>query len=653
MKALVECALMPDDKDERKVLERLDPYALRARALDRALKPYELGRAIFHMTQRRGFKSNRKTTGDAESEAKKTRAEINELRASVETSGARTLGEFLAWRHEEGESVRARPGLNLYPDRAMYEAEFDAIRKAQQPHHDLDASQWDLLREVIFFQRPLKPIDPGWCQLEQGEQRAPRALPLAQEFRMLQEVNNLRVRVGTDPERPLDDGERKRAITRLRAGKNIELRKGKDNTPVKPGRDLNLPSGAVFNLARGGRKKIEGDQTAARIMKEKGRDLFGKRWLSMSLDDRNETVRFMLDTEDPEAVRRKAADEWGLDDAQAEAVANVALPSGYANLSEKAIRKLLPHLEKGLVYSDAVKAARYSHHSDFRNAGAHEQLPYYGEVLERDVVGADPNLRDGEGSDVDRYGRIGNPTVHIGLNQLRRVVNRLTEAYGKPEDIVVELARDLKMNKEQKSNYEQRQREGGERNERLRADLEAADVPVTPEVLRKLRLWEEQGPPQARVCPYTGKQLSFDMVVSAATEVDHILPFSKTLDDSMANKVVCVAAANRDKGDRSPHKAFGRNPPGYDYEEIRARAAKLQDNKRWRFDPDALKRFEDADEFLDGQLNETRYLSRTSRTYLAHLYDEKTEGRQSASRAGPNDGVAPAGLVPGGNAACE
>ena len=440
---------------------------------------------------------------------------------------------------------------------------------------------------------------------------------------MLQEVNNLKVRVRTDPERQLCGGERERAMTRLRSGKDINLE--------KPTRDLGLPSGAVFNLARGGRKVVKGDESAARMMKEKGRqgrELFGGRWLSLSPDDRNEIVRFMLDTEDPEAVRRKATDEWGLDDAQAEAVANTALPSGYVNLSEKAIRKLLPHLERDLVYSDAVKAAGYRHHSDFRNAEAHERLPYYGEVLERDVVGANPNLTDGAGNNVDRHGRIGNPTVHVGLNQLRRVVNRLAETYGKPEGIVVELARDLKSNREQKLEYERRQREGGERNERLRKDLEAAEVPVTHDILGKLRLWEEQGSVHARVCPYSGRTLSFDMVVSAATEVDHILPFSKTLDDSISNKVVCIADANRDKGDRSPHEAFGHNPPGYDYEEIRARAARLPDNKRWRFDPDAMARFDDEREFLDRQLNETRYLSRTARTYLAHMYDEKREGRQ-------------------------
>ena len=159
-----------------------------------------------------------------------------------------------------------------------------------------------------------------------------------------------------------------------------------------------------------------------------------------------------------------------------------------------------------------------------------------------------------------RYGRIANPTVHIGLGQLRRVVNRLIEVYGKPEDIVVEIARDLKMNREQKIEYQRRQREGGERNNRFAEMLKGAEVSVNAEILRKLRLWEEQGQPQNLVCPYTGRQLSFEMVVSAQTEIDHILPFSRTLDNSMNNLVVCLAEANRAKGDNTPHEAFGPKP---------------------------------------------------------------------------------------------
>ena len=203
MEKLVCFGLMPKDKAERKALAKCNPYKLRARALDETLEPFQLGRALFHLNQRRGFKSNRKAAGD-ENEESQTREAIAELRTAIRDAGARTLGEYLSWLHTDGYAVRARDEQNLYPDRAMYEAEFDAMRDAQQPRHSLSGDQWDDLRKTIFFQRSLKPVEPGWCRFEENEKRAPRALPAFQEFRMLQEVNNLRLlvrnRTGAAPE---------------------------------------------------------------------------------------------------------------------------------------------------------------------------------------------------------------------------------------------------------------------------------------------------------------------------------------------------------------------------------------------------------------------------------------------------------------------
>ena len=633
MDSLIEFGLMPTCEVDRRRLNDMDPYRLRAQALDSRLEPHQLGRALFHLGQRRGFKSNRKTQGDDESDASETREAISELRRQIKASGARTLGEFQALRQEQGQPLRARQGVGLYPERAMYEAEFDELRKAQQPHHRLSDDQWDVLKEIIFFQRPLKPVDPGWCLLEKGEKRAAKALPISQEFRMLQEVNNLRVRVGTEPERPLDAHERECAMKRLRSGKDIALSNGRDNIPAKPTKDLGLPSDTVFNLAAGGRKSIKGDETAGRLMKrrksktEPERMLFGIRWLEMPLEERNEIVRFLLQAEEPEDVHRKAIADWNLDTVQAETLANIPLTDGYGSLSEKAMSKLLPHLLEGRVYSDAALEAGYPSHSDFRNEEAHDKLPYYGVVLPRAVVGADPAKDPRIDGEPARHGRLANPTVHIGLNQLRRVVNGLINAYGKPEEIVVEVARDLKLGREAKANLNQRQIENRKRNERRREMLEAMGMSPTPGTIRKLRLWEQQGEPQARVCPYTGRQLSVHMVLSSQTEVDHILPFSRTLDNSEANMVVCIAGANRDKGDRSPYEAFGHNPGEYDYKAIQSNAVGLPNNKRWRFDKDAMERYEGERGFLDRQLSETSYLSRTARAYLAYLYDEKGEGR--------------------------
>ena len=116
---------------------------------------------------------------------------------------------------------------------------------------------------------------------------------------MLQEVNNLRVRIGIEPERPLNDAEREYALQRLRGGADINLT-----------RPTGLLKGLTFNLAAGGRKSIKGDETAARLAKP---ELFGKQqWINMPPDERNEIVRYLLGTEDPEVVRKKAIGEWGL-----------------------------------------------------------------------------------------------------------------------------------------------------------------------------------------------------------------------------------------------------------------------------------------------------------------------------------------------------
>ena len=642
MEALGEFGLMPSEEAERKGLQEMDPYELRAEALDRPLEPFELGRALFHLNQRRGFKSNRKAGNEDESEKNKISERIGDLRRDIEESGARTLGEFLWQRHENRESVRARPEWGRYPDRAMYKDEFDKIREAQERHQKLSPEQWDRLGdEIIFYQRDLEPVVPGWCQFEyeNEERRAAKALPVFQRFRILTEINNLKYSVRNGREQELTEDERQRVLKMLCSGKDWNFQKGKEDRPAPLPRELRLPSGAVFNLARGSRKKIQGDGTTARLLTwknkgEKAQELFGKHWFDISLDERNEIVKYLLKTENPECVQQKAIKEWGLSEEQAKAVANVSLPKGYGDLSEKAIRKLLPYLEQGRIYSDAVQDAGYGHHSDFRNEEAHDRLPYYGEVLERDVVEGNPKKDIEKDGEVAHYGRFPNPTVHIGLNQLRRVVNRLIEVYGKPEHIVVELARELKMNKEAKGKLQTEQREGGERNKRFTEMLQSAGKEVTADVLRKLRLWEEQGPPQARKCPYTGKTLSFDMVIDEQTEVDHILPISKTLDNSVANMVVCVASANRFKGGRSPYDAFGHNPGEYDYQGILDRTANFPDNKKWRFREDAMERFEDEDGFLGRQLNETQYLSRTARTYLAYLYDEKNEGQRVRAAPG-------------------
>ena len=167
MNNLVRSGLMPEDKTEREAVAFHDPYAIRKKALDEQVTPFEMGRAIFHMNQRRGFRSNRKS-GD--NEAGVVKQSIAELEVSLMEKKARTIGEFLADRHAERQPVRARrlgskasDLYELYPDRAMLEKQFDVLWDKQANFNSLVFTQKikQKLKDIIFYQRKLKPQEVG------------------------------------------------------------------------------------------------------------------------------------------------------------------------------------------------------------------------------------------------------------------------------------------------------------------------------------------------------------------------------------------------------------------------------------------------------------------------------------------------------------
>jgi CRISPR-associated endonuclease Csn1 len=235
-----------------------------------------------------------------------------------------------------------------------------------------------------------------------------------------------------------------------------------------------------------------------------------------------------------------------------------------------------------------------------------------------------------------RFGRIANPTVHIGLNQVRKVVNALIQRYGHPAEVIVEVARELKQSQEQKQEDQKRQTDNQKRNVRLRtlaAELRGcAPEQVTHADIQRLILWEELSFDIAnRRCPYSGAQISAEMVLGPQVEVEHILPFSRTLDDSLNNKTLAMRQANRIKGNRTPWDArqdFANQ--GWQHADIVGRAEHMPRHKRYRFAEDGyqkwLKGGEDKDGkgFLARALNDTRYMSRVAREYLSLVCPQNT-----------------------------
>ncbi|MEO6276367.1 type II CRISPR RNA-guided endonuclease Cas9 [Roseateles sp.] len=635
---LIEQGFFPAEEPARKALETLNPYELRAKGLDAALTPAEFARALFHINQRRGFKSNRRTD-KKDNDSGALKAAIGSLRAQLDRAGAdgkaRTVGELL-WRRmndPDVRTVRARyreqrvlkedgktrvdKSYDLYVDRKMVADEFDALWAKQAELNSLQFHEaaGAALRDCLLHQRNLRPVKPGRCTLEPDEPRAPLALPSQQRFRILQEVNHLRLLGGRLLEEPLNVEQRDKLVASLEDG-------SKSFKTAIP-KLLGLPGTVQFNLADAKRTELKGNATSMLLSKK---DFFGPAWHGFE-EARQDEIVMRIVTEESEALLV----DWlitstGVDEAHALKIANASLPEGYGSLSAKALGKILPAMRNEVVtYDKAVLAAGYGHHSHISHAASTgeilPELPYYGEYLQRHVGFGTGELKD---APEKRFGRIANPTVHIGLNQVRVVVNDLIKRYGHPTEVIVEVARDLKQSQEQRRETQEQQAKNQRRNERLRKDAAAmlgiAEERVRLADIQKLLLWEELSFDIAdRHCPYSGVQLSVDMVLSDRVEIEHILPFSMTLDDSLNNKTVALRQANRVKGNRTPwdaREAFAGQ--GWDYDGILLRAERMPRAKRQRFAPDGYQKWlkEDKD-FLARALNDTRHLSRVAREYLS------------------------------------
>ena len=662
-RSLIEHGFFPVDEAKRKALVTLNPYALRAKGLDEALKPEEFARALFHINQRRGFKSNRKTDKkDNDSGALKTA--ISKLRGSMKLENCRTVGEWLHKRDVAGSTVRARyrqekvqkedgktkinKSYDLYIDRAMISDEFDALWAKQtslNPGLFTEAARADL-KDVLLHQRPLKPVKPGRCTFMPDEERAPLALPSTQRFRMYQEVNNLRILHEGLKEEPLTFKQRDDLIGAL------EQNSKRSFTQIK--KLLGVGGAVQFNFEDPKRQELKGNVTSAILSRA---EHFGDAWFAFDEAKQDAIVLQLVGEENEAKLVRWLQEETGIDEARAEAIANTGLPEGYGSLCAKALARILPALRRDVVtYDKAVLAAGFEHHSHISPAATGEilmELPYYGIPLQRHVgfgTGA-PEDRDEK-----RYGKIANPTVHIGLNQVRLVVNALIKRYGHPSQVIVELARDLKTSRDHSLNQKEaytekpgcpcqrcesnRQAKNQHRNVRMRMSI-AGTLQMNPERVKaadiqKMILWEElSSDPADRRCPYSGEQISVTMLLSDQVEIEHILPFSETLDNSLNNKTVALRKANRVKGNRTPWQAKNDlAAQGWAYESILNRAELMPKFKRYRFAEDGIQRWlKDDKGFLARALNDTRHMSKVAREYLSLICPQDTRaipGRMTA-----------------------
>ena len=610
MKALISNGLFPDTEEGRQSLKLMDPFVLRKEALDRELSDFELGRALFHLGSRRGFKSNRITdeyeAKETSEKSKLTQADkISNLTKEMNEVGARTIGEYLYLRICNGCGARFRGGdFNCYPSREHYVEEFNLIRMAQEKYHP--GVDWDSIYQSVFFQRPLRKQERGKCRFYTDKERAYAALPSAQQFRILSEINNLKFADVDGNVLNLSNEEKDKLFSVLDNCKTMSFPKVR--------RVLGLPASCKFNLEDERRDNLKGNETSFAMRKP---EFFGELWDSISLENQDYIVDYLLEAETDEEVL-ELLDQYGsLKMEQKDSILKVKFGRKVGSLSAEFMRDCLAIMRKEHIRYDEAVAKMDFHHSYNPITELQNSLPYYGKILTQTVMGAHPEA--GEDNPEFKYGKIANPTVHIALNQLRKVVNSLIEHYGKPEQIVVELSRDISDSAEERSRKNSEQAKREKENIRIKEQIKELNIPnPTAWDVKKYKLWEELGKDSnVRRCPYCGKPIPASKLFTKEIEIEHILPYSRTMLDSMSNLTVAHSSCNLAKSNLTPYEAFSSSPDGFEWQEIMARVQNLPANKRSLFSKDAIRKFDEGEGFLVRQLNDNRYLSKAARDYLS------------------------------------
>ena len=593
-----------DDESEK------TPYAYRHKCLHECLDfnsmtdRYILGRAFYHMIQRRGFLSNRKDqSGD---DTGKVKESISNLTQEMHDDGYEYLGDYFYSLYNKGEKIR-----NHYTARnEHYLAEFKAICEKQKLDKNLGPEIVRQIEKAIFDQRPLKSQkgQVGKCVFEKNKTKCPSSHPMYEEFRMLSFINNIKIQTPNDSAlRPLSAEERELIMPLFfrKSKKQFDFEDiAKKLAPkkhygfYKKSSDAEMPY--LFNYPMD--TSVSGCPVTAAL-----KDIFGDNWIDSlcetytlaegksRLNVVNDIWHALFFYTDETKLAEFGKNRLQLDDEEAKKFCEISLPSDYASLSLKAICKILPYLRKGLIYSHAVFLGNLCevmpqyewNMEEMRNAAIDniiyemnqidskdartfevcikeylkEQYHVSDEKLQKlyhpSMMEMYPRVQRTNNHGVYQLGSpridsVRNPMAMRSMFRLRKLVNRLLEEGKIDQDteIHIEFAREL--NDANKRNAiaaytKENQNKNDEARKKIRNLFKAEtgnDIEPTDADVLKYVLWEEQG----HICLYTGKQIRISDFVGANPkfDIEHTIPRSVGGDSTRMNLTLCDSRFNRE-----------------------------------------------------------------------------------------------------------
>jgi CRISPR-associated endonuclease Csn1 len=618
-------------------------WDLRVAALSRLLTAGEWARVLYHLCKHRGFywvsrAEEAKAEGDATGEAGKVKKNLAVTNKLMTTHGYRTAAQMVlaefpnAQRNKQGEYTKALSRILLGEElKTLFEIQRSLGSQFASSILELEVlGTGDRKSGLFWLQKPslagkdlLKML--GHCTFEKSEYRAAKASFTAERHVWLTRLNNVRITVD-GKSRPLNDGERSIALL-------LPYKSGEKFT-YKNLRTALVAAGLDTTFKFTGFSYPSAQQIEEKKAKSPEDDVMVK--LSAWHELRLKFNRVGLDSEWLQ-ISTPALDGdsslldqigWILsvykeDEEVHEELSKLQLPGGektinalltirfdkFHALSLKALLKIILPMQRGLRYDEACEKAGY-HHSQLHKVGKGEERLLPPLYSSRDKNG---KMVFNEELDVPR-----NPVVLRSINQSRKVLNALVKEYGSPSAVHIELARDLSRPFKERNAIKKEQDSFRDKNETARNSF-ASEYGIAGRPrggdFEKWRLYHEQ---QCK-CAYTTEPIDIDRLLEVGyVEVDHVLPYSRSFDDSKNNKVLVFAKVNRDKGNLTPYEYLdGKN----ESKAWRTFVGFAQSNKSWR--QAKLSRLlrkdfgkEESQEFRDRNLNDTRYIAKFFKNYV-------------------------------------
>lgn len=645
-------------------LPLLELWELRERAATAGgrLALPELGRVLCHINQKRGYrhvKSDAAAIVGDEGEKKKdsNSAYLAGIRANDEKlqDEHKTVGQYFAEQLRQSQSESPTGGISYRIkdqifSRQRYIDEYDQIMAAQRVHYpDILTDEFiRMLRdEVIFMQRPLKSCKHlvSLCEFEKqekvmrvqqddgkggrqlverkikfGPKVAPKSSPLFQLCRIYEAVNNIRLTRPDGSPRDITPEERAKIIAHLQSSASLSFAALKKLLKEKAliADQLTSKSGLKGNSTRVALAaalqpypqyhhlldmELETRMMTVQLTDEETGEVT-EREVAVVTDSyvRQPLYRLwhiLYSIEERDAMRRALITQLGMKEEDLDGGLLDQLyrldfvKPGYGNKSAKFICKLLPQLQQGLGYSEACAAVGYRHSNS----------PTSEEITERTLLEKIPLLQRNE---------LRQPLVEKILNQMINLVNALKDEYG-IDEVRVELARELKMSREERERMAEGNRRREKENKAIAEKIRECGLFPTKSRIRKYMLWEEAG----EQCLYCGQILALSQCLNGDDmEVEHIIPKSVLYDDSYGNKTCACRRCNKEKGNRTALEYI--RAKGWEAEYME-RINGLLDKKAISYSKHQRLRWLKEDipsDFLERQLRLTQYISRQAMAIL-------------------------------------